>query len=52
MPLEGSLDSVDDRKGILSDSGDVALDAAENICSLSTAKGARDLLLNLHYPDI
>jgi len=52
MPLEGSLNSVDDRKGILSDSGDVAPDAAENICSLSAAKGARDFLLNLHHPDI
>ena len=52
MPLEGSLNGVDDRKGVLSDSGDVTPDAAENICSLSAAKGGRDLLLNLHHPDI
>ncbi len=52
IPLEGSLNGVDDRKGVLSDGGDVAPDAAENICSLSTAKRARDFLLNFHHPDI
>jgi len=31
IPLEGSLNGVDDRKGVLSDVGDVAPDAAENI---------------------
>ena len=40
IPLEGSLNSIDDRKGILPDGGDVAPDAAENICSLSAAKGS------------
>jgi hypothetical protein len=39
IPLEGSLNGVDDRKGVLSDGGDVAPDAAENICFLNTAKG-------------
>ena len=52
IPLEGSLNGVDDRKGVLSDSGDVAPDAAENVCSPSTAKGTRDFLLNFCYPDI
>ena len=52
MPLEGSLNSVDDRKGVLSDSGDVTPDAAEGFGPLFAAKGARDLLLNLHHADI